>query len=404
LSVTPPTYTGLSPQTLQEGRRAVETVQGSIVDISIRTNKPVESANLVVGRDLVAEATGSGDAWSVRFQPQETCTYQFALLDELGLENKQPARFSVRLVKDESPRVRMKLPALGDLVTRRAVLPIELEFSDDYGLARAELVCRIDREGGGEVVVPMNALTKGTRHLADRVDLAVDDLEVNPGDGISISAQAVDLDVINGPNIGESIVASFRIVNEEELLSELARREQEYRQDFEQAVEAQERLRGRLLTTLGRMNSEPASESRSSFSTYERTQRQITSQVQLVRQQFAQILFEMEINGLSNPQASERLGPGIVEPLTELARREMSDAGDLLRSMSTSLSQESASQVDPVQAAILAKMRTILANMLQWEGFQETVTMLREILRLQKELSEETNEEIERNAGGLFDD
>jgi hypothetical protein len=82
----------------------------------------------------------------------------------------------------------------------------------------------------------------------------------------------------------------------------------------------------------------------------------------------------------------------------------MSDAGDLLRSMSTSLSQESASQVDPVQAAILAKMRTILANMLQWEGFQETVTMLREILRLQKELSEETNEEIERNAGGLFDD
>ena len=53
---------------------------------------------------------------------------------------------------------------------------------------------------------------------------------------------------------------------------------------------------------------------------------------------------------------------------------------------------------------VLDEMRRILSNMLKWEGFQEAVTMLREVLRLQKDLHRETQQEIERRAAELLGD
>jgi hypothetical protein len=49
-------------------------------------------------------------------------------------------------------------------------------------------------------------------------------------------------------------------------------------------------------------------------------------------------------------------------------------------------------------------MRVALANMIQWEGYQEAVNMLRDILRLQLELEAETQRTIEDQAGDIFDD
>ncbi len=60
--------------------------------------------------------------------------------------------------------------------------------------------------------------------------------------------------------------------------------------------------------------------------------------------------------------------------------------------------------VDPQQVALLSQMRAILANMLQWEGYQEAVNMLRDILRLQNELRTETKDAAQQQSGGVFDD
>ena len=49
-------------------------------------------------------------------------------------------------------------------------------------------------------------------------------------------------------------------------------------------------------------------------------------------------------------------------------------------------------------------MRRILRNMLKWEGYQEAVTMLRDILRLETELNEETRQELDRRAAEILND
>ena len=136
----------------------------------------------------------------------------------------------------------------------------------------------------------------------------------------------------------------------------------------------------------------------------ERRQRQVLAQVNVIRQQFAQVLSELEINALDEPEVRERLEQGIITPLTNLCARELSQAADLLRQLSREPNMGMSRQVDPQQQQILNEMQDVLDHMLKWEGFQQTVTLLREIMQLQKELNVETKAELEARTDDVFDD
>jgi hypothetical protein len=41
--------------------------------------------------------------------------------------------------------------------------------------------------------------------------------------------------------------------------------------------------------------------------------------------------------------------------------------------------------------------------MIQWQGYQEAVSMLRDVLRLQEELKRETNEKLKEEGKGVFE-
>ena len=216
--------------------------------------------------------------------------------------------------------------------------------------------------------------------------------------------RAKDFDDVSGPNEAQSAPITFRIVTTDELLLELARREQEYRQEFERVVNQQERLRGQLLTVIRRLE-EPETLANVSnvVAPLERRQRQIAGQVNLVRQQFEQILTELEVNGLDTRMIRVRLEDRVIAPITRLAKRDLVAAADSLRNIARGPTTEATGRADATQVEILAEMRRILDNMLKWEGYQEAVTMLREILRLQRELNQETHQELDRRASELLD-
>jgi len=403
IAVTPPGYAGIEPFTLPLGQRAFETLRGSHVDLHVKLNKPVEQAVLMAGQSIVQSARGSADQWSVSFDPVDTRTYHFHLADELGLENKRPLQISIRTLKDEPPRVRMKIIGVSDVITPQALLPIEVSCSDTFGLSKAEMVYKIGREGSKPVTVKLPGFKTQMKKFDANLSWPVAAIELVPGDRLTLSARAADFDDISGPNESQSAPAVYRVISTDELLAELARREQEYRQEFERVIQQQEQLRSQLLTLIRTLNDENVRTNLADrVAPFERRQRQITGQVNLLRQQFAQVLAEMAVNGLDTATVVKRLQGGIISPLTRLAKRDLVLAGDLLRTMGRAGDSESATNADEAQASALADMRRILSNMLKWEGFQEAVTMLREIMRLQAELTEETQEELERRATELL--
>jgi len=83
---------------------------------------------------------------------------------------------------------------------------------------------------------------------------------------------------------------------------------------------------------------------------------------------------------------------------------DLADASDLLRGWSREGGLDRAIQLDRVQASILRQMREILSRMLQSEGYHEAVTMLQEILRLQRALRDQTREQVQASGADVFED
>ena len=409
VTIEPPAYTGMSPIVLGEGRRAARVLRGSTVSFAFTTNKPVVRADLMAGHDLVAEATpidadGDDEYRVAPLTPTKTRTYHVLLRDEAGLENRNPARWALRVVSDEAPTARLFLSGVGEMITPEAVLPIEVEFADAYGLASAELAYEVTREGGGSGLIALPGFTPGARTLATSLSWPVSEAGMSPGERISLHARATDFDDVSGPNYGQSQEQTLRVVSREELLSELARREQAARRQFERLIDEQEQIRGALLTVIGRYLPDDRNGLSAGLAPLERRQRNVAGSVNVVRQQFQQVLTELRINALDTSALEQRLGDDIIDPLTMLARRDLVAEADALRSLAEEGTVTRAAKIDPEQERIIDEMRRILSRMLEWEGYQEVVNMLRDIIRLQEELQEETRAQLGDQVKDVFDD
>lgn len=405
IQVVPPKYCGLAPFTLGNEQRSGELLPGSEVVFSVEANKAIVKATLMSGNQVVSDAAGADSTFSVSISPKKTQTYHFALVDEVGLTNRQPVRFALRVIKDEPPRVRLRLTAAGEMITPEAILPMEVEFADTYGLSTAELVFDFTKDTTRQGLIPLEGFEAGISSFSSSVSWPVSSEGAIPGERLTLFAGAQDFDDVLGPNSAESQKMIFRVVTPEDLLAELARREQEVRMDFERLVDAQEHLRGRALSLMGPNGPAPRSKEFSTAAAgLERRQRNLAGSVNVVRQQVDQILSELRVNQLADDNVEERMGQEIAEPLAAMLRRDFPLAADTIRQWSRDGSAETGSLVDPQQVALLSQMRAVLANMIEWEGYQEAVTMLRDILRLQGELRDETERAAERNAGELFDD
>ncbi|MHC4695126.1 MAG: hypothetical protein ACYTFA_00105 [Planctomycetota bacterium] len=445
MRIEPPAYTRMETAALGNDERVARVLPGSQVTLAIRTNKPVGHATLMAGRSVVDDAVPDADhrwtenpvpvspapdvstSWRVTLSPVETNTYHFALVDDVGLTNKKPVRFSLRVDKDEPPRARLKLLGVSEMITPEARLPIELEFSDTYGLATAELVYSVAREALDsldreslldptlptgdatelpEELIPLPAFKPHVTNFVTELSWPVSEGSLSPGDRLILSARALDFDTVSGPNHARTPDWMLRVVTRDELLAELARREQEYRMDFGRLIDYQEQLRGQLLTVFGRHRDSPqrTPDLSAALAPLERRQRNVAGSVNVVRQQFERIWAELRVNQLDTSDARQRLEEGIIAPLTRLAKRDLIAAADGIRRWSRDGSAETASLVDPQQAAVLAQMREVLTFMIQWEGYNEVVDMLRDIVRLQGELKEETGETLLEEAGDVFED
>jgi len=412
VTIEPPAYTGLSPIVLGEGRRAARVLRGSTVSFEFTTNKPVVRADLMAGHDLIAEATPiegdpgqHADEYRIApLTPTKTQTYHVFLRDKAGLENRNPTRWALRVINDEAPTARLFLSGVGEMITPEAVLPIEVEFADAYGLASAELAYEVTREGGGSGLIALPDFSPGTRTLARSLSWPVSEAGISPGERISLHARATDFDDVSGPNYGQSQEQTLRVVSREELLSELARREQAARRQFERLIDEQEQIRGALLTVIGRYLPDDRTGLSAGLAPLERRQRNVAGSVNVVRQQFQQVLTELRINALDTSALEQRLGDDIIDPLTMLARRDLVTAADALRSLAEDGTIARAADVDPRQERLIGEMRRILSRMLEWEGYQEVVNMLRDIIRLQEELQEETRAQLGEQVKDVFDD
>jgi hypothetical protein len=305
------------------------------------------------------------------------------------------------LLADKPPGVKMRVKGAGEMITTEAVLPVEVDFSDTYGVATAGLVYDPGRKDAKPVTEPIEGFEPGAKAFARTVEWSAARHKLAEGDRLSLRAEGKDFDDVSGPNLGQSNTVILRVVSREELLAELSRREQEYRQDFERLIRSQEELYADLLSAIRSPSPAEAGRDRPrTFGQLARRQRDHAGRLNSIRMQFEQILSEMQVNQLSSPTVEARLGGGIIEPMGRTGRTRIPAAADGMDGLAREESAQSIQAAKDAQAAILADMNKILANMQKWEGFQEAVALLREVLKMQGGLNQEVEQQVEQEVLG----
>lgn len=403
--VRPPPYTGLAPQALPPDQRLIKALPGSGVDIEFKTSKPIVRAEVLAGDAPAGSADGAGDGWRFSVVPAETTTYFVVLTDAEGLSNRRPERFTVRLVKDEPPTVRLALPGVGDMVTPDAVLPVELTTADELGLAHVSVHAAGAGSADRPVALPLNGFEPGMKEYRASLDWPVSEAAAAAGETLTMSARAADSNDLSGPGVTQSSPITLRVVTPEELAADFARREQEYRAEFQRIADQQEDVRRQLLTAADKMDERTPTADRSALlAPLERRQRSLANEVGLLSQQFHRIVDEMRINRMDALGVGDRILQGIAEPLAGLSTTDMPDAAELLKRATRDEGSEWEAQADALQARLLEQMRAILSRMRETEGYHEAVTMLQDIIQLQKELNAETRKKIDSDGADIFDD
>ena len=223
LTITPPAYTGHPPRQATGFNAEVE--EGALVEWRVALDRPVREAHLVFGpsaADRVPLQPAADQALRAARPVAETALYTLAATLPDGTPWSPPEIYSLKMIKDQPPTVRIVQPA----EPRTVILPsprapssdsvnaaepphaascfVEVEAGDDYGLADAHLVATVAK-GSGEAVKfreqtipfdgaseeePATGLPARARRFTRTLDLAA--LGLEPGDELYFYVEARD--------------------------------------------------------------------------------------------------------------------------------------------------------------------------------------------------------------------
>lgn len=429
LGYLPPPYIGTTRIALPSNIGPHPLPGGSSLVVEGTATKDLATATLAFGKlePWACERVGARQfRIAVSGERLKSGAYAIALVDRAGYASKQPARFSLKVVPDRKPTVRAKLVGIGDLIVPRATIPIACRITDDHAVERAEIVYVRLVEGEDEPKpqrLPFGDAAKRSsrKEIAETHPLEAEPLKLDVGSHLTFRIEATDTDTVTGPKVGVSGTFSLRVVTEEELRADLLRREQEQRMEFERLLRDQLKLLENTKAGLASIKDKDttalsAAEQRE-LAASEKRQRLVGSRCVAIAERFGSILDEVSNNKLEEGEAKirVRLESRIIEPLGLLARRGVLQAADLLDVARRAAARPADEAVEGTpgrtalaeaarqQEQIVQIMRIILKNMVKWEGYQEAVTLLREVMKAQRQVSEQTIREYKRRIEKIFD-
>jgi hypothetical protein len=421
-----PAYLGGGSRELRAAR-TIPIPRGSRVEIECTATKPLRSARIVqrssaggASRSTTTASVGADEPAAdiplatLDSAPPGTRTIS-GTLDEVlvdtavlvrledsdGLVNRDGVAFTLVAVPDEPPRVGLRLVGGPTALTPRGRIMVEGAISDDHGLAAAAILLRsavapaadaarasqpIDRVRGGETRVDIAA--------DEPLAVPIDSLQLGTGGRLLVAAEARDgCTLAGGPNIGTSDPWTLDIVTPDELRALLEAREILLRRRLEGAIDDVTRARERL----GSQQADGAELAISTVTRCGEAALRAAGETGEIAGAFRGIGLELANNLLLSPDLDARVVGGIARPLAGIAAADLPDLAKACRQAPGGPAPDPLA-IGRQADAVIARMRQVLATMLEAESINEIIERLRGVLRTQEQIRAETIETQKRQA------
>jgi len=416
---------------------------GTNVTLHITSSKPLAQAEI---RLLDPEATDSTklevEQRQFEFSPGEQVTrfayeipalaasrtIEVSLLDTDGVAGERPYRAFLTAVPDEAPRWELAMQGIGTAVTPDVIVPLVGKVTDDYGVHSVWLDTLIGELEPVRFDVPTER-SDFTHAIDFRLERSQrEEFRLQPGDKLALVGRAVDrFDLAGSPNEGISERFVLEVVTPDQLLVALEARELALRRRFEVVVEELTAMRDSLLRIKpGEASPATASEpdevaepGEKKLSPQELARREAelrtlraqrafqqskksAQEIQGVAQAFDGIREELTNNRVDTQDRKSRLKEQIADPLHAIVAEDFPALDDQLLALEPLVS-DAAKGPAAVEASVarsnelLAKLDQVLQKMLKLESYNEIVDLVRDLIKEQSNLIDDTKRQQRRD-------
>ena len=417
-TIEPPDYAvGAASATVDLDTGEVAVVRGSTLTVSLRTSKPVRTADagapdasLVLGGDqIIPLQFTSGDSagrdeLEADFTLEDDVEFLVRLTDDHGFENRSGRTYRVRAEPDQPPTVAMIEPRSAAEVTPSGSVSVVVRADDDFGITSLRVVGReLGTDEPFEIPLndSINVTPAGDRvlALAEHVwDIGL--MNLQPGATLVFCAEAADNYAYAGakPQLGRSPEQRLKIISQADFDDRLRDRIALVQDRIRQAMLDQQMLKDDTDVLAARTAGEDPPVGTGSDAALDLSSRQghLGQRIQETARILQRIRRDIGLNTGGDPdkrvESQNQLGQ-LADDLVQTARGPaasatvtLARAGDSQTSGRGDLLEQAGSS----QQQVIDALRRVIHLTSQWGDFQEVVNNTRDLLDRQQALRADT--------------
>ena len=194
-----PSYTGLSPQAVDEGGD-IAALKGTQVRVRVTTTVPARGGRLVVERgehsDTVPLTPAADGSLGGSLRVDAAGFYKVELQAQDGRIFPGSLDYTIDALPDRPPTITFTKPGRDEKVLNVDEVYAEVQADDDYGVQKLDLVYSVN--GGPEKTERLYTASRRTPQMTAAHTFSLEDFKLQPGDVVSYYARATDNDAVSG--------------------------------------------------------------------------------------------------------------------------------------------------------------------------------------------------------------
>lgn len=201
-----PDYTGLPDRRVTDFDGHLQAVHGTTAHLQVRVSEPLEAMRMRLGDGTTRHARAEGDeghTWRFETVLDQADRFGLAMRDPRGYDLEAPRHYTIHPERDGPPAIAFRQPR--DHVTLAGDEPVlfEIVARDAYSLDRIELRGRLGESPSADherTITTWHTDEPGQTRLSARTERTPAQLEIPPGQRMTLWAIAWDRNDVTGPN------------------------------------------------------------------------------------------------------------------------------------------------------------------------------------------------------------
>jgi hypothetical protein len=216
VQIAPPAYTQLPAEEKPYTFQGVQALEGSTIRFRFQSNRPLRQGGLeILGGEAqpqrLAMTRTADKEVSGSFVISQSGRLRFNLTDVDGLPSQDDWEGPLTVTHDLPPEIKITEPERDVMVSMDFALQAHMEASDDYGLKKVRIHIGVN----GKYPEPREVVyNPPVRNSVESADLYFSELGVNPGDMVSLFAEAID--TAPQPHLARSQTVHIRVISVED--------------------------------------------------------------------------------------------------------------------------------------------------------------------------------------------